>query len=35
MMQLTSDTMYQAGSKTILDIMATQNSTNVYQVTKM
>ena len=33
MMQLASDTMYQAGSKTILDIMVAQNSTSVYQVT--
>ena len=33
MMQLASDTMYQAGSKTLLDLVVQQNSShNVYQV---
>ena len=33
MMQLASDTMYQAGSKTLLDLVLQQNSGhNVYQV---
>ena len=33
MMQLASDTMYQAGSKTLLDLVVQQNNShNVYQV---